>query len=59
MFEEWEARFRIEVDDELVDQEQLEAWLDIGSRRIGLGDWRPEKSGHYGRFEVLSIDDLD
>ena len=30
MFEDWEARFRIEVDDELVDQEQLETWLDIG-----------------------------
>ena len=58
MFEEWEARFRIEVDDELVDQEQLGAWLDIGSRRIGLGDWRPEKSGHYGRFEVLSINEV-
>ncbi len=58
MFEEWEARFRIEVDDELVDQEQLETWLDIGSRRIGLGDWRPEKSGHYGRFEVLAVDEI-
>lgn len=55
-FEEWEAKFRIEVDDELVDQEQLETWLDIGSRRIGLGDWRPEKSGHYGRFKVASIE---
>ena len=58
MFEEWEARFRIEVDDELVDQEQLETWLDIGSRRIGLGDWRPEKSGHYGRFEVLAVEEV-
>ena len=58
MFKEWEARFRIEVDDELVDQEQLETWLDIGSRRIGLGDWRPEKSGHYGRFEITSIESI-
>ena len=57
-FEEWEARFRIYVDEEEVDQEQLETWLDIGSRKIGLGDWRPEKSGHYGRFEVLSIEEV-
>ena len=58
MFEEWEAHFRIEVDEELVDKEQLETWLDIGSRRIGLGDWRPEKSGRYGRFEVLAVEEI-
>ena len=55
-FDEWSVTFTIEVDDELVDQEQLWAWLDIAGRRIGLGDWRPEKSGHYGRFETVSID---
>ena len=55
-FDEWEARFRIDVDEEDVDKENLETWLDIGARKVGLGDWRPEKSGHYGRFEVLSIE---
>ena len=54
-FDEWGATFIVEVDDELVDQEQLVTWLDIAGRRIGLGDWRPEKSGHYGRFETESI----
>ena len=54
-FDEWEVTFQLYADDELVDQSQLEAWLDIAGRRIGLGDWRPEKSGNYGRFEVVSI----
>lgn len=54
-FEVWGARFVLDCDDELVDQEQLATWLDIGGRRIGLGDWRPEKSGQSGRFEVKSI----
>ena len=48
----WSCLFRIECDDELIDQEQLASWLDIAGRRIGLGDWRPEKSGIYGRFEA-------
>lgn len=56
MFEQWAATFSVEVDDELVDAEQLAAWLDIAGRRIGLGDWRPEKSGHYGRFTTEAID---
>ena len=54
-FDEWACTFVVEVDDELVDKPQLEQWLDIGGRRIGLGDWRPQKSGHYGRFEVKEI----
>ena len=51
----WACDFTLSVDDELVQREWLERWLDIGGRRIGLGDWRPEKSGQYGRFTVSSI----
>ena len=52
----WACTFEIDGDDELVSREDLERWLDIGGRRIGLGDWRPEKSGTYGRFQIVSID---
>lgn len=58
-FDEWGLAFTVEVDPELVDQHQLETWLDIAGRRLGLGDWRPEKSGHYGRFHVVSIEQLN
>ena len=54
-FEEWSCTFAVETDPELVDQAQLETWLDIAGRRVGLGDWRPERSGHYGRFETEKI----
>ena len=54
-FDDWGVIFVVEVDDELVDKQQLATWLDIGGRRLGLGDWRPEKSGHYGRFETKEI----
>ena len=50
-FDEWSCVFTLDCDDEIVDKDQLERWLDIAGRRIGLGDWRPEKSGTYGRFE--------
>ena len=51
----WSITATLDVDDELVDKTQLESWLDIGGRRIGLCDWRPEKSGQYGRFDVKKI----
>ena len=58
-FDEWELTFRLDTDEELVDQSQLASWLDIAGRRIGLGDWRPEKSGTYGRFETVSIKSIE
>lgn len=57
-FDEWELTFLLDTDEELVDQQQLESWLDIGGRRVGLGDWRPEKSGDYGRFEIVTIEEV-
>ena len=51
----WSCSFTLDCDDDLVDRDRLVAWLDIAGRRIGLGDWRPEKSGDYGRFETVRI----
>ena len=47
-----------DVDEELVDKAKLTAWLAVGGRRIGLGDWRPEKSGAFGRFDVAGVIEL-
>ena len=45
-----------DVDEELVDLGQLTAWLALGGRRVGLGDWRPEKQGGiFGRFDVEEV----
>ncbi len=55
----WECTFELDCDDELASMEHLERWLDIAGRRIGLGDWRPEKSGQYGRFKTASIEQVE
>lgn len=56
-FDDWAVTFRVDTDDELVDGDKLATWLDIAGRRIGLCDWRPEKSGEYGVFETEYIKD--
>ena len=52
----WSCVFVLDCDDNLVDVAGLERWLDIGGRRIGLGDWRPERSGVFGRYIRTSIE---
>ena len=53
----WSCTFEVDVDDELIDQDNLLEWLDIAGRQIGVGDWRPEKSGMFGRFTASKIDE--
>ena len=55
MFEDWACRFLVDADEGLVDEEQLWKWVDTAGRRVGLGDWRPQMRGHFGRFEVKNI----
>ena len=57
-FDDWQCVFVVGTDPELVDQQQLERWIKIAGTRVGLGDWRPEKSGQYGRFDIVKIEDL-
>ena len=54
----WSVVGVADVDEELVDKAKLTAWLARGGRRIGLGDWRPEKSGVFGRFDVEGVIEL-
>ena len=46
----WSVIADIEGDDDLISADKLERWLRTAGQRIGLGDWRPAKSGIYGRF---------
>ena len=46
----WRLTTMIEVDTVLVSVEQLTAALDVSGRYIGLGDYRPEGGGVFGRF---------
>jgi hypothetical protein len=49
---EWCACFIIEIDRTLVDINMIHQLLTEGGRRIGIGDFRPEKGGPFGRFQV-------
>ena len=59
MFEEWGAEVIVNTDPALVTEAQLTHWLEIGGSRLGLGDWRPEKSGTFGRYELESIEQIE
>ena len=48
----WAARFSLEVDPTVLPVELVHQLLEEGGRRVGIGDYRPEKGGPFGRFEI-------
>jgi hypothetical protein len=54
-FHNWSADVTIHYDTTQAHQSDVVRWLETAGRIIGLGDWRPEKSGNFGRFTVAEI----
>jgi hypothetical protein len=49
----WKATVVFEVDDDFVTEVQVRELLNIAGRIAGVGDWRPEKRGRFGRYRVV------
>lgn len=54
-FNEWEATFELILNDEAVPFEVINEVLEHGGKYVGLGDWRPEKKGMFGKFIITSF----
>lgn len=51
-FPEWSIELPITYNARIVSAEQIVAMLDAGGFGTGIGEWRPEKDGQFGRFHV-------
>jgi len=49
----WKATVLFEVDDDFVTETQVKELVNIAGRIAGVGDWRPEKKGRFGRYRVV------
>lgn len=51
-FPDWSIDLPITYNARIVSAEQIVAMLDAGGFGTGIGEWRPEKDGQFGRFHV-------
>lgn len=49
---DWEAKFMIQFNADILSAEQILNLLQIAGFSQGLGEWRPERNGSNGTFEV-------
>lgn len=53
-FPAWSIRLPITFNARTVSLEQIVAMIDAGGFGTGIGEWRPERDGQFGRFHVES-----
>ena len=52
-FDKWGLEFEIEYDETLLTETQMRRIVDDGGSKAGIGDFRPDKNGPFGRFMVV------
>ena len=50
--DEWILGFTLEVDDSMFSPDFVRLLVDDAGRKIGLGDFRPDRKGPFGKFTV-------
>lgn len=57
-FNQWEVEFVLICEDDQISEEALKDGLDIGGRAVGIGSWRPEKRGKFGKFILTKFKEI-
>ena len=52
-YDQWAAKFRLRINEDVLAEETIHQLLEEGGTRIGIGDYRPEKGGPFGTFRVV------
>lgn len=52
-FKEWTSTFKLQYVENTYSLEQILNFINIGGFSVGIGDWRVEKGGPFGTYEVV------
>jgi hypothetical protein len=55
-YPKWSAAVPVELNEAVLSVEQLINLFTIAGFAVGIGEWRPEKNGQYGRFAVETVE---
>jgi len=52
-FKEWSTELIIEFNSTVISAEQITNLFYLAGFGVGVGDWRPEKNGNFGKFSIV------
>lgn len=50
--DDWELSFTLDIDEEMFSEKTVRLLVSDSGRKIGLGDYRPQRKGPFGRFSL-------
>jgi len=50
-FKDWTACFKVSLNTDVANENQLKRWVDDAGAYVGIGDWRPR----HGRYEIVNF----
>src|SRR5690606_17610249 len=50
--DDWELSFTLDIDEEMFSEKTVRLLVSDAGRKIGLGDYRPQRKGPFGRFSL-------
>lgn len=53
-FKNWEAELIVQLKYKIISVEQMIQMFNEGGFGVGIGEWRPEKGGQFGKYKVVS-----
>ena len=53
-YDDWKLSFTVELDETVITLKMLRAIVDDAGSKIGLGDFRPDCKGPFGKFKVTA-----
>lgn len=56
-FENWSVNLKVTYNPTVITPEQLIVLFELAGFGVGIGEWRPEKGGSFGRFHVARGDE--
>ena len=59
MMDKWKLEFNIKFNENDIPTDVMKNILDFGGQYVGIGDWRPEKKGKYGKFIVTKFKEVE
>lgn len=58
-FPEWSAVLPVSFNRKAITVEQLVHLFNVAGFAVGVGEWRPEKNGSWGRFVVDGVEEVE
>jgi len=58
ILKKWKLNFEVLFDETEIPSSIMKELFEIAGKVAGVGDWRPSKKGHYGKFHVIEWKEL-